>query len=430
MFWQKKPSVQAATPAAPPQDPSPKLVGRPAKPPPTPAQVEAQKQMPQEEEDQQLLASSTAPQDPPPTLVRRPAQPASPPPPPAQMEEQQQKPTEEEQHEEVGLSVAAAPPQEPPQRPPKPPAIRAQTEKEQQVSQEGYARQQLPTAAAPPREPPPMLVGRPVKPTPPPAQVSQQMTDQQQALKEQVDPRERLMSVDSTQKNTLDTQRAAPMLDLPDQEPQSVVKRRARLRSESAKIGKTTDEPPKLSRAQPSPQADEKEQLHVSPPAPPLPALARPASPSPATAKQAAVDSEQAAAVSSIEERAKSRRFRQARRSAAEKAAAEQAAAEKAAKPSLTSPPLRLKPSAAAVTNPASWGLMDFEKFAAENPSVTELKRREYFYREALLQKARQEGPQLPPPPLADRPARPQPAPVGTAVLTAPTLAGKNLKIS
>ena len=411
VYWQKKPSVPEATPAAPSQGPSPKLAGRPAKPTPAPSQVEAQKQMLQEEEDQQLSAAGATPLEPQPTLVGRPSQPAAPPPPPAQVEEQQQNPTEEEQLEKVEPLAAAAPPQDPqpmPAQPPaKPSAIPAQREKKQQ-SQERYSRPQLSAAAAPPQDPPPMLVGRPAKPTSPPARVPQEVTHQQQMLKEQEEIRERLLSVDSTQESSEDAQRDAPALDVPKQEPQSFAKGPARLRSDGAKTGKAQDELPKLSRPQLLLQAEEKQQPHVSRPAPPLPALARPAPPSPATAAEADIDSRVAAAVSKIQERAKSRRLRQVKTSAADKAAAEQAA-----QPSLQliSPPRRRdKPSVADLTNPVSWGLMDFEKFVAENPNETEHKRRDYFYRLSLQQKAQQEGPQLPPPTLAGRPARPLPA--------------------
>ena len=436
VYWQKKPSLQGSTPAAPPQEPPPKLAGRPAKPTPPPAQMEAQKQMPQGEEDQQLSAAAAPPQEHTPDLVGRPAQPSPPPPPQAQVEQQQQKLPEEEQLDEVGHLAAAAPPQDPPLMPARPPAkpsvTPAQRKKEQQVSQEGYGRQQLSAAAAPPQEPPPVPVGRPAKPTPTPAQVPKQVT-QQQMPKEQEESREKLLSIDTAQETSPDPPRAAPLLDVPNQEPQPFVKRPASLRSEGAKLGKDRDEPPKLSRPQLFPPAEDKQQPRVSRPAPPLPTLARPAPPSPATAKEAAVDSEVAAAGANVEQRAKSRKLRQVRTSAAEKAAAEKAAAEKAAKPSLqlTSPPRRQdKPSVANLASPVSWDLMDFEKLAVENPQIAELKRRDYFYRQSLVQKAQQEGPQLPPPPLADRPARPPPT-IGTSVVQASlTVAGKYFKRS
>ena len=422
-YWQKKPSLQEATPAAPPKEPPPKLVGRPAKPTPPPAQGEAQKQMPQEEEDQQLSAAAVPPQEPRPTLGGRPAQPTPPPPPQAQVEAQQQTPTEEEQLEEVRPLPGAAPPRDPQHMPAlapaKPSATPAQREKEQQVSQEGYGRQ-LSAAAVPPQEPSPLLVGRPAKPTPTPAQVPKQVT-QQQMPKEQEEFRER--SVDSTQESPPDTQRVVETPNVPKQESQSLAKSPARLRSEGAKIGKAREEPAQLSRPQLFLPAEDKQQPRISRLAPPLPALARPAPPSPATAKEAAVDSKAAAGGANTEQRAKPRRLRQVRTSAADKAAAE-----KAAKPSLQliSPPHRQeKPSVANLASPASWGLME----KLENPQVAELKRRDYLYRQSLIQKAQQEGPQLPPPPLADRPARLPPT-VGTSVQKSLTVAGNNFKRS
>ncbi len=84
----------------------------------------------------------------------------------------------------------------------------------------------------------------------------------------------------------------------------------------------------------------------------------------------------------------------------------------------LISRPEQKKTTKTDPSNPASWGVIDFKDFAAQNPAIA-ARQLKSSKRWAALNKNKL-SPQLPPPPLADRPARPPPgsvrpaAPVGS----------------
>ena len=415
IYWQKKysPPVQGRATAAPPQEPPPLLMARPAKPTPPPAKAEEKEQ----KEERKLSAAVAPPKKPAPALVRRPAEPAAPPLPPAQAGEKEQR-----RNEERRLSAAVPPPKQPAptlvRRPAEPAALPpppAQVEEQQptmparqlvkpSTTPAQPAKPSTPpaqSAVARPQKPPPLLVGRPAKPMPPPARGDQQ----QQTPKEQ---------------DVTEDRHAAPIGEAPKQ---LVSRTSARSQPERARISKAADVPPEVFKPR---KAEQKQPPPISRPAQPLPALSRPTAPPLAAATAAAVEAKQATAVARIEKRLMSRRLQ---------LPPKVRAVEKAGKPALPSlqlisPPRQLqreKPSVADLTNPASWGLMDFERFAAENPEVAEFKRREYFRAVSLEQEAQKGEPQLPPPPLADRPARPPKVAGGTAVQRSLTVAGNHL---
>ena len=78
----------------------------------------------------------------------------------------------------------------------------------------------------------------------------------------------------------------------------------------------------------------------------------------------------------------------------------------------LISRPLPKKADEEEPSSPATWGVIDFDKFAAENPKVAASWSKSRWVRAAITENKRLAGlaevPQLPPPLLADRPARTQ----------------------
>ncbi|KAL3157928.1 hypothetical protein ABBQ32_012331 [Trebouxia sp. C0010 RCD-2024] len=401
VFWQKKPEPPKIAP--PPQQPPPMLRGRPAKPPP-PVEEEPT-------EEQQRTAVGRAVQKPPPTLGGRPAKPT---PPPAQVEAQQSVQKGKDSREQLRPKAPSAPLQTPqpilgaPAAEPTPPT--AQLEPQQPVfakkkEMRGQMRPPMP------QEPQPTLVGRPAKPPPTP-----QAAVQQQVPKDQAVDQQRQLLADSTQQSP-QAQRAVQIGAPPKQEPLPVVERPSR--RELAKTGNTEaslSTSPKLSRPQTQKADEEQQPPPVSHPAL-LPALLRPAPPQPAAPEEEeAAAAKQASVLAKLEKRVMARKPRQVRESptemAAKRAAERETAEKKAAKPAvpslqLISPPRRREnPSVADVTNPVSWGLMDIDKFAAENPDFTAHKPRDYFWGKGPSGQEVQEQ-ESPPPPLADPPARP-----------------------
>ncbi|KAL0037479.1 hypothetical protein WJX79_010408 [Trebouxia sp. C0005] len=75
----------------------------------------------------------------------------------------------------------------------------------------------------------------------------------------------------------------------------------------------------------------------------------------------------------------------------------------------LISRPLPKKAVEEEPSSPTTWGAIDFDKFTAENPKVAANWSKSRWIRAAIKENRRLAGlPQLPPPPLADRPARAQ----------------------
>ena len=196
-----------------------------------------------------------------------------------------------------------------------------------------------------------------------------------------------------------------------------------------AQVSRPTLFPPKK-RAEAAPEA--KAPRAKAPRAAPaeLPALLRPAAPRPENLP-ASVDREEQktpteaqikVARGKLRDSPKPKRLRQTREQALQDPraakAAESATAADLAKPNalppleLISRPLPKKADEEDSSSPTTWGVIDFGKFAAENPKVAANWSKSRWVRAAITENKRLAGlaevPQLPPPPLADRPARTQ----------------------
>ena len=312
----------------------------------------------------------------------------------------------------------------------KPPPSAADPEEEQQMlpeqreeRQQGSASraQHAPTEVqravelneAPKQKAPPVLEA-PAKPRaervkPPPSAADPE--EEQQMLPEQREERQQ-GSASRAQHAPTEVQRAVELNEAPKQKAPPVHEAPAKPRAERAKLLKpqvarsdpAQDESPKPSKPQLLRKAEEETKVQAPIPAA-LPALSRPVVP-PEAAPEATPGGQEAkqqkdreAVLARLQQTMEFKKKRQVRKTPAE-AAAERAAtakaAAKAALPSLQliSPPRRTSsPSEVDLANPRSWGLMDFDKFSAENPKVVPSMQQDSVSK-------------LPPPPLVERPAR------------------------
>lgn len=270
----------------------------------------------------------------------------------------------------------------------------------------------LPKRAVP-QQPQPALAGRPARPRPSTAepekeqQISPEQVEERQqepASRVQHAPTEaqRAVQLDKAQRAVQldEAQRAVQLDDAAKQKAPPMPQAPNKPRAERARSGPTQLESPQISKPQRFRKAEEEKK--VQPPVlAPLPALSRPAvrpeaAPTATSdAQEAKEQNDQAATLARLQKRMESKKKRQVRKTPAQ-AAAEAKAAAKAALPplQLISPPRRTSsPSEVDLTNPRSWGLMDFNKFAAENPKV-------------VLSRQQDPVSKQPPPPLVERPAR------------------------
>ena len=182
--------------------------------------------------------------------------------------------------------------------------------------------------------------------------------------------------------------------------------------------------PPKM-------QADVAPQTAASRPAPEdLPAVSRPVLRPEAVTPSVDEDDKEdlAAAQARLDRKLKFKLKRQTKRQTAAAAraasAAEAARAAEAAKAAalppleLTSRPLPKKADDVNSADPTNWRVVDFDKFAAQNPHIAVKMSQTAWVRAAIKENKRLaqalQVPPPPPPPLAERPARPQPEPVGS----------------
>ena len=181
--------------------------------------------------------------------------------------------------------------------------------------------------------------------------------------------------------------------------------------------------PPKM-------QADVALQTAASRPAPAdLPAVSRPMLRPEAVTPSVDEDRQEdlAAAQARLDRKLKFKLKRQTKRQTAAAArAATAAAAARAAEAAkaaalppleLTSRPLPKKADDVDSADPTKWRVVDFDKFAAQNPHIAVKMSQTAWVRAAIKENKRLaqalQVPPPPPPPLAERPARPQPEPAG-----------------
>ncbi len=339
----------------------------------------------------------------------------------------------------------------------------------------GFQQKAAPGRPSPvkPQEPPPALLGRPAKPVPAPVEPEQATTPVDQATApvkqapapvEQAFPpveqapapvkpeRQPSWSTEEERKpqdeETLaqapilpsrsadELQQTQPVLQAPKKKirpsvkPQSVQSKPAEAETAvPSQVSRPTLFPPKK-RVEAAPEA--KAPMAKAPRAAPaeLPALLRPAAPRPESLPASLDEEEQKipteaqtkVAEGKLRDSPKPKRLRQTREQALQDPraakAAESATAADLAKPSalppleLISRPLPKKADEEEPSSPTTWGVIDFDKFAAENPKVAASWSKSRWVRAAITENKRLAGlaevPQLPPPPLADRPDRTQ----------------------
>jgi len=322
-----------------------------------------------------------------------------------------------------------------------------------------------------PQEPPPALLGRPAKPAPAPAEPEQATTPVEQAPAP-VEPEQATTPVDQApapvkpeqgqrqpsssseegrkpqneevlaqapalpSKSADEVQQTQPMLQAPRKKIMPSVKpppvQSSPAEAEAAvptQVSRPTLFPPKK-RAEAAPEA--KATRAKAPRAAPaeLPTLLRPAAPRPESLPASVDEEEQKTpteaqikvARGKLRDSPKPKRLRQTREQALQDPraakAAESATAADLAKPNalppleLISRPLPKKADEEDSSSPTTWGVIDFGKFVAENPKVAANWSKSRWVRAAITENKRLAGlaevPQLPPPPLADRPARTQ----------------------
>ena len=296
------------------------------------------------------------------------------------------------------------------------------------------------------KEPPPALLGRPAKPAPIPVEPAQEEPQPSSSSEEEREPQDEEVIAQAPvlpSRPADELQQPQPMLQAPKKKirpsakPQPVQSSPAEAEAAvPAQLSRPTLFPPKK-RAEAVPEAKAPQAAPAE-----LRALLRPAAPR-AESLPASVDEEEQkipteaqinSADSKLGDSPKSKRSSQTRIRASEKARAAKsaetaAAAAEVAKANalppleLTSRPLPKKADEEEPPSPTTWGNTDFDKFAAENPKVAADWSKSRWVRAAIKENKRlAEMPQLPPPPLADRPARTQldPATSAEAVTTAP----------
>ena len=282
-----------------------------------------------------------------------------------------------------------------------------------------------------PQEPPLALLGRPAKPAPAPVEPEQEERQPSWSSEAKIEPQDEEAIAQAPvlpSRSADELQQTQPMLQAPKKQNRPSAKPQP---GESDPAEAEAPVPAQLSRPTlfpPKKRAEAAPEARASRAAPAeLPALLRPATP-PSKSSPASVDEEEQEIPTEAETKLaegklgdspKSKRVWQTRKRALAEATAakspETATAAEVAKADalppleLISRPLPKKPDEEDSTSPATWGVIDFEKFAAENPKMAANWSRTRWVRAAIRENKRlAQVPQLPPPPLADRPARPQ----------------------
>ncbi|KAL0036366.1 hypothetical protein WJX77_004386 [Trebouxia sp. C0004] len=284
-----------------------------------------------------------------------------------------------------------------------------------------------------PQEPPPALLGRPAKPLPAPVEPEQEerppsMSPEGKTIASpQVE--EAVAEVPALPSRSADElQQTQPMLQAPKKQMKPSAKPQPGQSDAAeaeaavpAQSSRPTLSPPKK-RAEPVPEARAPQAAPAE-----LPTLLRPAAPRPESSPASVGGEEQQTpteaqikfAEGKLKDSPKSKRLWQTRvRAAQEAKAAKSAEPETAAELAklyalppleLISRPLPKKADEEEPSSPTTWGVIDFDKFAAENPKVAANWSKVRWVRAAIKENKRLSAvPQLPPPLLADRPARTQ----------------------
>ena len=282
-----------------------------------------------------------------------------------------------------------------------------------------------------PQEPPPALLERPAKPAPAPVEPEQEEQQPSLSLEEEMKPQdeEAIAQAPALPSRSADElQQTQPMPQAPKEKIRPIAKPQPVQSSPAeaeaavpAQLSRPTLFPPKKT-AEAVPEARAPRAAPAE-----LPALLRPAAPRPESSPALVDEEEQKIpteaqikfAEGKLRDSPKSKSFSQTRIRVLEEAraakSAETATAAELAKANalppleLISRPLPKKADEEEPSNPTTWGVIDFDKFAAENPKVAANWSKSRWVRAAIKENKRLAGvPQLPPPPLADRPARTQ----------------------